>query len=72
MHFTTLYRWMRSLGSKKAKMSIRRVKISPFSGLGEAVVAEIALGNGTRVRVMRGCGEVEMGIILEAVKRCGS
>ena len=43
------------------------MKISPLMGLGEAVIAEIVLADGRRVRLMRGCGREEVGMILEAV-----
>ena len=72
IHFTTLYSWMRSLGKRRAASGFRRLKISPLSGLGEAVVAEIMLGNGARVRLMRGIVEAEVGMILEAASRCGN
>lgn len=68
IHFTTLYSWMRSRSAKKVSRGFRRVKISPLMGLGEAVIAEIVLADGRRVRLMRGCGREEVGMILEAVE----
>ena len=70
MHFTTLYGWMRELGVKvKGRHGFKRLEISPFIGLGEPVVAEITLPNGTGVRVMRGCAEDELAIILDRVRQ---
>lgn len=74
IHFTTLYHWMRSIGKRTALGGFRRVKISesPLMGLGSTVVAEIGFTDGAQVRVMRGCREEELSMILKALIPCGS
>lgn len=74
IHFTTLYQWMRSMGKGKALGGFRRVKISesPQMGMGSTVVAEIGLTGGAQVRVMRGCSEEELSMILKGLIPCGS
>ena len=67
IHFTTLYSWLRAQRAKPMSPAFRRVKISPLLGLGETVIAEIALTDGRRVRLLRGCGRDEVAMILEAV-----
>jgi hypothetical protein len=67
--YSTLCAWLARARRESVPRGFQRVEVSGAGWPGSAVVAEVVLGNGVSVRVMRGCGE-ELGAILEAA-RCG-
>lgn len=68
--YSTLCAWKARARRERVPRGFQRVEVSAAGWMGSAVVAEVVLGNGMSVRVMRGCVE-ELGAILEAA-RCGA